>query len=66
MRAVRRLLRNHLRRREVQMSYAFHKRLRFSRTIWQRIWDFRVTARNDGFWATVWQAVIDAWREDFA
>lgn len=47
------------------MSYAFHKRLRFSQTIWQRIWDFRVTARNEGFWATVWQAVKDAWQENF-
>jgi hypothetical protein len=47
------------------MSYKFHRRLMFRRTIWQRIWDFRVSANGTGFWATVWQAVKDAWQEDF-
>ncbi len=47
------------------MSYAFHKRLRFRRNLWQRIWDFRVTARGDGFLRTVWATIVEAWREDF-
>ena len=47
------------------MSLAFHKRLKFSRTFWQRVWDFRVTVHNEGFLATVWCAIKDAWREDF-
>jgi cation transport regulator ChaC len=47
------------------MSYAFHRRLKFRRTFWQRVWDFRVTASNEGFWATVWQAVNAAWQDDF-
>ena len=47
------------------MRYAFHKRLKFSRSFWQRIWDFKVTARGEGFWATVWTTIVEAWREDF-
>jgi hypothetical protein len=47
------------------MSLAFHKRLKFRRTFWQRVWDFRVTADGKGFWATVWQTIKEAWTEDF-
>ena len=47
------------------MSLAFHRRLRFRRTFAQRVWDFKVTANGQGFWATVWATIVEAWREDF-
>lgn len=50
---------------EDKMTPAFHRRLRFRRNFLQRVWDFRVTADGKGFWATVWQTIKEAWREDF-
>jgi hypothetical protein len=46
----------------------FHPRLRFRRTIFQRLADLRITYREErgaaGFWRTMFRAIWDAATED--